>query len=307
MSGISSAILSTARNPASVKLGVVESYGGSITVNVDGTHPSVRWPGNYAPRVGDSVMVYIADGVAWVLSPTSTSVRPEEGKTTGAAVDGLIPVTGSDGAKYSCRYVGTAPAVGTSVLMLWQSAQPWILSGAVAASSATSPAPVTPSPPPSAPTSGSLYVAAAEAASYSSTAGWLSEGPRQGTTDGRPYQGAWWYGNIPGQLRGATATEFAIRVQRTTGGDDSFCSPQAFAVKSSPLQGDGFAAGYGPIALASLRTMDSGWSALPVGWAQGLVDGSVTGIGLRGGNYMRCSSLIDDAASGQVRISWRRD
>lgn len=298
-----------------LKAGVVVTVEGQsgFAVNVDGSLPPVTWPAGYIPTTGDAVRVLMVDGAGVVMGPViTTGLRPLTGTVQGAATSGTVPVT-TDAGVLACRYVGTAPAIGALVRLDWQSTSPWIWPS----TAATIPTPdpgtgggTTPPPPPPVTTSGTLTVTATDSGSWQVGGTWAWAGTdvyqwRYGSA--RENRGAWFYGNGPRQLAGATVTRLRLRVgARLRIGDYNAALVAHMYRHTSTSRPTGDVARVeGPTNITLAPGQQPAFVDLPVAWGQALVD-TGGGIAIAGSPYLAMSGVGDDPASGQLLIDWRR-
>ncbi|GAA3218219.1 hypothetical protein ACFP63_08620 [Oerskovia jenensis] len=295
-----------------LRAGVVVTLEGvpGHAVNIDGSTPPVAWPAGYIPTVGDPVRVLMVDGEAVVLGPViRDGLRPLTGTVQGAATSGTVPVTTTAGL-LQCRYVGTAPSIGSLVRLDWQSTAPWIWPSAAA----TIPPPLpggggtAPEPPPVS-TSGTLTVTAIDSGSWQVGGSWAWAGTdvyqwRYGSA--RENRGAWFYGAAASQLAGATITGARIRLgARLRIGNYNGAAALHLYRHTNPGRPDGDvnrAAGPHDITLGP--NAGPGWVTIPTEWGQALISGG--GIAVTGSPYVGIAGVGSDPASGQLQLDWRR-
>ncbi|MFF2621307.1 hypothetical protein [Oerskovia jenensis] len=295
-----------------LRAGVVVTLEGfpGHAVNIDGSTPPVAWPAGYIPTVGDPVRVLMVDGEAVVLGPViRDGLRPLTGTVQGAATSGTVPVTTTAGL-LQCRYVGTAPSIGSLVRLDWQSTAPWIWPSAAA----TIPAPPpgggggVPEPPPVS-SSGTLTVTAIDSGSWQVGGSWAWAGTdvyqwRFGSA--RENRGAWFYGAAASQLAGATITGARIRLgARLRIGSYNAAQVLHLYRHTNPARPDGDvnrAAGPHDITLGP--NAGAHWVTIPTEWGQALIAGG--GVAVAGSPYVGIAGVGSDPASGQLQLDWRR-
>jgi hypothetical protein len=289
---------------------VVFSAEAGFGVNIDGSAPPVSWPAGYIPTPGDPVRVLMVDGMAVVMGPTLTSGhRPLTGTVAGAATAGTVPVTTTAG-PLTCRYVGTAPSIGSLVRLDWQSTSPWIWPS----TAATIPPPEpggggsTPTPPPVT-TSGTLTVTAIDSGSWQVGGSWAYQGTdvvqwRYGSA--RENRGAWFYGNGVAQLAGATITGARIRVgaRLRIGSYNAAQTMHLYRHTDASRPGGDVARAAGPHDIILPAGWKADWVPIPTAWGQDLISGG--GVAVAGSPYVGITGVGSDPASGQLQLDWRR-
>lgn len=290
---------------------VVALQDGSMGVNVNGSTPPVWWPAGYIPTPGDVVMVLLVDGQAQVTAPVIEGQRPLTGTVSGAASSGTVPVDTTAGI-LACRYVGTAPAIGTLVRLDWQATTPWVWPSEAAATPAPPPpSGSAPSKPPAS-SSGKLYVTALDSGSYNASQGaWSAfqgSNVAQGSNSGT-YRGAWFYWGRPRQLAGATITGFRVRLgaRLRVGNYNDPLPLQIYLHGNDTRPGGDVTRGAGPAVPVLGPNAPAQWVDLPPDWGQAIVNGG-GGLGLAGGPYGGVQGIGAgaDPESGQLEFSWRR-
>jgi len=300
-----------------VRPGVVVAAGTALAVNVDGAVYASPWWGSYVPVERDNVRVLLCAGEATILGPTITGPRAMTGTVAGTASVGLLPVTiGTD--TIQCRYVGTAPSIGSLVLLSWESTTPWVIAAAAAY---TPPGTFGGSSAPSAPSatmSGVLHMPAVTTGSYRSADGWGSPGSRggmslsavvQGTAPGSSYaySGAAFYGAQANQIAGATWDTAQIRLgQRLEVGSNNSALTLHVYVHTSPDKPSGdvsrVAGPYDYTIAAHAGAQEIG--PLPSGCYNTLAANG--GISITGSPYLGIVGLDVDPASFQLDVGWHR-
>lgn len=273
-------------------------------VNVSGAYLDLPYPAGYIPSAGDLVSVDIVNGRGRVTGPIIRGQRPAVGTVVGPPAGGFVTLTTTAGT-IRAWYAGTAPAPGDVVFIDWQSTTPRVISTGAPSTPTEAPgAPAAPKPtPPAAPPkiqTGVLYVTALGSGGYTSSAGWSTPRPVQGSTGTLVYTGAWFYGTKPRQLRGRTVTRFAFRLPSHT-------TLKAFTVNlyrhtSNTRPSGNVSRVAGPSSVAS--STSARWITLPTSWGQAIVD-SGGGIAIYGSPFGALKGITEDAASGQLRIDWR--
>ncbi|MBN8881923.1 MAG: hypothetical protein J0H73_06360 [Salana multivorans] len=304
---------SPAQVPWDLTLGTVQAREDStLAVNVAGVQLDPLWLGAYIPTAGDSVVVIVRAGSAYVLGHAHVGARPLTGTITGAALEGLVPVTTATGA-LRCRYVGTPPSTGSLVRLDWAGATPWIWPLAAAASSeaesdGSGSAPPPPPPPP--PRTGENEFAAVESSTYGTASGWRRYGDsvRQWRYSSEaPSTGAWFYGSRPTALRGKTITRARVYVPaRVRVG--SYNAPLAINLyrHTSGTRPSGDVtrvAGPHSVTIAPIDQWSGGWLEVPAAWGQSIVDGG-GGIGISGAPYLGVVGISNDPRSGALSLAW---
>ena len=293
----------------------VQPQPGSVTgyplvVNVGGSFPPVWWPAGYIPTDGDAVKVLLVDGVAVVHSPVVTTQRPLTGTVAGTPLAGLVPVTTVVGV-LQCRYTGSAPASGVLVRLDWQATTPWVWPSA-----ASTPLPPTggggggnPDPPPVS-GSGTLSVTAIDSGTYNTRyANWTGQNGldlTQGTYSGTAYTGAWFYGNAPSQIAGASVAAARLRLgARRHMGNYNAPLDLTLWVTGNPTKPAGDTTRIaGPYVLTIPPGAGAGWYEIPQSFAAGIIPGG--GLAIAQGGYGGVVGIGADPASGQLEIDWRR-
>lgn len=289
---------------------VVPAPGGGFAVNIDGARPAVLWPYWYPQTAGDAVQVLMIDGEALVLGPvTRDGHRPLTGTVAGAATAGTVPVTTTAG-PLTCRYVGTAPSIGSLVRLDWQSTSPWIWPS----TAATIPPPEpggggsTPTPPPVT-TSGTLTVTAIDSGSWQVGGSWAYQGTdvvqwRYGSA--RENRGAWFYGNGVAQLAGATITGARLRLgaRLRIGSYNAAQTLHLYRHTDAARPGGDVARVAGPHDVSLAANVGAQWVDIPAAWGQDLIAGG--GIAVAGSPYVGITGVGSDPASGQLQLDWRR-
>lgn len=296
--------------PVRASAGVVATVDGTrVVVLDDGTRIKPLWP----PIVvadGDLVQVILIDQVAHVLGPVATAPRPDTGTVASAASNGLIPVTTGTGT-VQARYVGTAPAIGTLVALIWQGTTPLLMPGtAVTPTPEPTPEPDLPSTPPAPPQTGTLLVTAQGSGTWrTGTWGWASstdvlQGAWSGGQDSR---GGWWHGSAARALAGRTITGARLRLGARTriGNYNSPAVLHTYRTTDGARPGTDFTRVAGPHDITIPAGAGAGWHALPTSWGQALVD-SGGGIGLQGNPYTGITGVGGDPESGQLALDWTR-
>lgn len=289
--------------------GVVVVEDDEFAVNVSGAILTASWwPGWYAPAVNDAVSVLIQGGEASVLGPLVSTPRPSTGIVSGSPSSGLLSVVGDDGDTYSCRYLGTAPADATEVLLMWQATTPWVVGDAAAYSTSVDPDDTeTPTAPPTA-ESGVTKFVPFDAGSRNS-GGWNFNDVRQGTYGAYTYTGAYFYGSKPAQLDGATITSARIKLgARTSSGaydSDLTLNLQRVTDKTKPSGSLTFT---GSTDATNVGTYPgaAAWYSLDTAIAQALVDAGGGGIGVSGSPYGGVEGLDQDPYAGTLELTWTR-
>lgn len=296
--------------------GVVQAEPGAtgsypLAVNVGGTFPPVWWPAGYIPTLGDAVKVLLVDGIAVVHSPVTATQRPLTGTVQGTASNGQVPVTTAAGV-LQCRFVGTAPAVGTLVRLDWQATTPWVwpsVAAPVVPPGTGPPSGGGPTPPPTA-TTGALSVVALDSATwnarYSNWTGQNGLDLTQGTWSGTAYTGAWWYGSAPTQLAGRTITRFQIRLggRRRIGNYNAALGLQLFITSDLSRPAGDTTRIVGPHVITLAPGQGPGWVDLPTSWGLHLATNG-GGLAIAGGDYGGVVGIGGDPASGQLFFDWR--
>lgn len=295
-----------------LKAGIVVTAGTGFAVNIEGSSPPVAWPAGYIPTAGDAVQVLLVDGSAVVLGPSiTTGQRPLTGTVQGAASSGTVPVTTAAGLM-QCRYVGTAPTIGSLVRLDWQSTSPWIWpsTAAVVPPPAGTPDPggTAPAPPP-VQTTGTLTVAALDSGSWQVGGTWASAGTnilqhRYGSN--RENRGAWFYGNGAAQLAGATITGARLRLgaRLHIGSYNAALALHLYRHTTSSRPGGDVTRAAGPHDITLAPDAPAQWVDIPAAWGQDLIAGG--GIATLGSPYVGVSGVGSDPASGQLQLDWRR-
>lgn len=289
-----------------VRPGVVVAVGTALGVNVDGAiYLAPWWPASYVPAAGDNVRVLLCAGEASILGPTIPGQRAATGTVSGSAAGGLLPVTVGS-ATVQCRYIGTAPSVGTLVLLSWQSIVPWVVGSAASyAAPATTTTPTGPSAPP-ATTSGTLTITATSSGTWTGSS-WYLRDVRQGTYGSITYYGAWFYGSQPAQLAGATITGCRLRLgaRLHIGSYNAALTAHIYRVTQGTPSG---LATYvdGPNDVSLAVNAGAQWVALPASVGQNLVNAGSGGMGLNGAGYGGVQGIDLDPASGQLALDWTR-
>lgn len=294
-----------------LKPSIVVAVGAGFAVNVDGALPPVAWPAGYIPSVGDAVQVLMVDGSAVVLGPSiTTGSRPLTGTVQGAASSGTVPVTTVAGV-LQCRYVGTAPSIGSLVRLDWQSTSPWIWPSTAAVIPAPTPDPGAPTPPapPPVQTTGTLTVTALDSGSWQVGGTWAWAGTdvyqwRYGSN--RENRGAWFYGHGAAQLAGATITGARIRLgaRMPIGSSSAAQTLHLYRHTDASRPGGDVSRAAGPYDVLLAPGAPAQWVDIPAAWGQDLITGG--GIAVAGSPYVGIAGVGSDPASGQLQLDWRR-
>lgn len=290
---------------------VVSAADGGFAVNVQGATPPVKWPAGYIQTVGDAVEVLILDGAARVLGPSITGARAAEGTVADAPADGTVLLDTVHG-QVRARYVGAAPAIGTTVFLDWQATTPRLLSVDAAAALPESD-PVTVDQPAPAPpsSSGTLTVAALDSGSWNTQYGNWSSFYRthvvQGSYGGGEVRGAWFVGSAPLRLKGARVTGARVRLgaRRRMGNYNAAMDLNLYLHSSVSRPAGDVTRVAGPHSVTLAPGAGPQWVTIPRIWGQTLVD-SGGGIGVSGGTYGGVTGIGEDPASGQIALDWQR-
>lgn len=266
-----------------------------LTVTIDGaTTPAVSWLPNWEHLATDRVLILRGRGRVEIVGTLAT--RPTSA-IVGSVGSGLATVTDGSGRTISgLPYVGTAPAVGATVGIVWGSDGGFIAGILSTTAPGTAPgteSPTDPNPPdlPNAIQSGT----ATAAATWSATArsgSWRADGntaPRyvmQGHwTSGSTADnsGFWGYGRGLA-VAGATAAGLGtIRLTRDSATGMSTAANIYLTLHGAhDKPGSPPALISGPVLVGTLRhgQVSDPPFALPSGWAQALLDGTAGGVGL---------------------------
>ena len=294
---------------------VVADPTGRLAVNVDGATPEVLWPVGCLFRAGDVVRALITPERTEVLPPVLTEPRPVTGTVAGSASAGYVPVT-TDIGQVSCRYTGTAPALGALVRLDWAGTEPWVWPGAVATATPDPLAPAAPAAPlapPGPPATGTLKAPAVDSAAWAGHRGTWSTTTRTDLLQGSyrgfgPYSGAWWYGAQLTALKGRIITRFRLYVPARIPGMGAWSAAaalhlyrhtQASRTSTEPPRAEHLT--------DVVLPMDAGphWVDLPTAAGQALVD-SGGGIACYGDPYTGVRGVAADPQSGRVLADWKR-
>lgn len=297
---------------------------GPPRVAVSGTVIEATWVGPYIGAVGDSVLVLMQSGRAYVPGHLHTAPRPLTGTVTAVgaltsddaspdAMDGYLVVETPTGV-VRCRYVGEAPTVGTVVRLAWDASTPWVWPAGSAAevTPPTDPdVPATPPPPPAPPvvTRGTLEVRAIESSTWGSASGWRRYGDsvRQwrwaSEADSR---GAWFYGTAPSQLRGKTVTAARIYLpgRERVGSYNAALSAHLYRHPHTTRPAGDVTRAAGPHDVTTRPIgAATGWVSIPAAWGKAIVDGG-GGVAIYGAPYLGLAGISTDPRSGMLSLDW---
>jgi len=120
--------------------------------------------------------------------------------------------------------------------------------------------------------------------------------------------GAWFYnGRIRSSLAGVIVTAARIWLSRTGGGTSAAQTVHLFRVTNDKQPGGDVTFDGATTHDVSLAVGQSGWFALPVAFAQTLVDsGGSIGIKAPSGPYVRLLGLKNSGQAATLQITWRR-
>lgn len=262
-------------------------------VSVSSTGCLVDYPGSripaslglsFVPEVGEVVWVWNIDDRYFVMGPAA----PKPSTGTVVSVDsGLVTLTSNLGTTVVAPYVGSAPAAGQVMKLLWHG-------GPFAMLMSTSPAPAAP-PSVAGPGVGTHVDAfpAIDAGSFQSR--WWTPQVRAGDTN----LGAWFYGSKISDTIPSTAV--VLRVQLFLSVYSASGSNPNFATHPHQLK---------PGGSPSLTTFSSSISAgtgdvdLPTTVGDALkAGGTAAGVGVNHGGNNIFNSLASDGLSGRLLIT----
>lgn len=246
---------------------------------------------SYLPEVGERVLVWFIDGRPWVMGPAVP--RPSEG-TVKAVSSNRVTLATAVGDVGPIPYVGSAPAVGTVMRLLWHG-------GAVAISPAAAPIvpPAPPAPPAPAATAHVDTFSAIQAGSWNTGGGdaatsfFNSEVWASNTTIG-----LWFYGSkIPDTIPAGASiqrVQLYIAARQIQGGDPRFTTHGYQTAPGSPAVSGGVQLGVG----------NYSWLDLPTSFGDALKrGGGQFGIATRHGGYNIFKGLAADGQSGTLVIT----
>lgn len=297
--------------PLRVTSGVVILDVGTLRVALDdGARVTPLWPAVWTPAEGDRVQLLIVDGVTIAIGPVAVAPRPLAGTVSGAASAGLIPVTTSIGT-IQTRYSGTAPAIGTAVILLWHGSTPVLLPGALAPTVAPAipTSPDAPVPPPVGPTSGTAPITALGSGSWQVGGDWTWPGTRviQYRSGSAPEnRGGWWYGDAPSVVAGRHITAARIRLgeRLRIGSYNAAATLHLYLHANRTRPGGDWARTAGPVDVTLAANGPARWVDLPAGWGQAIAD-TGGGIAVMGAPYVGVAGTdSSDPASGQLALDW---
>jgi len=279
-----------AKSKVTTFTGTFVTYDGQgVTVDIgQGRIPAALGSG-YLPYVGETVLVWFVDGVPYVMGPSIP--RPHRGIVT-AVASGLVSVDTAAGAVTNAPYVGSAPAVGADVRIMWH--------GGPLVFTATLPEGDTPPPNPG----GGGATVHTDIFYALNTGTWNTGG---GDTAGSYFNnevwassttiGGWFYGTKTQDTIPAVASiqrvELYIAARQIQGDAPRFTVHDR---AGAPL---GSLSGGVQIGVGNYR-----WIDLPTYFGDALkYGGGAYGVGTRHGGYNIFKSLAADGGSGALRIT----
>ena len=280
----------SAKSRVTTFTGTFISYdGGGCIVDVgDGRIPAALGT-SYLPGTGEQCLVWFLDGMPYVMGPATP--RPHRGNVLTVA-SGLVTVNTVAGEVGPLPYVGSAPAVGADVRIMWH--------GGGLVFTATPPEGIVVPPPPPKPTvTRHVDTFSATAAGTwntgrgdSATGYFNSEVWASNTTIG-----FWFYGTkIPNTIPSGAKIErvqLYIAARQIFGGAPVFTTHNRTAPPGVSLSGG-----------SAIGVSNYSWVDLPLSFGNALRrGGGAYGIGTRHGGYNIFKSLAADGQSGALRIT----
>jgi len=255
----------------------------------DGRIPAALGSG-YLPETGEQVLVWFVDGAPYVMGPSTP--RPHSG-TVATVASGLVTVNTPVGVTDPLPYVGSAPAVGAAVRIIWGNG-----GGIVFTATPATGIPTPPPPPPvttkrhtdtfNAIGAGTWNTGGGDSAtSYFNSEVWASN-----TTIG-----FWFYGTkVPDTIPAGAKIErvqLYIAARQIFGGAPVFTTHNRAGAPGISLSGG-----------SAIGVSNYQWIDLPVSFGNALRrGGGAYGIGTRHGGYNIFKSLAADGQSGALRIT----
>lgn len=285
----------------------------SPVVTVGGSVIPVRWAGPVVVEDGDTVLVQIASergaqATGLVLQRVMETSVPQAG-TVKSVPSGsqTITVTALWLGDIACAFVGGAPSVGDTVMLLWQGSTPV----AIGKKSTTPTAGGGRDPGGSGGggQSGVTTVRAIDSATWDdSRSGWNSYyganvWSGQWGSYG-PLHGAYFYGGGAAGLAGRTIAGLRIRLgARRRAGNYNAAASLALATHGSSTRGGAPTATGGSGLLSIPVNAGPGWYDLPADWGPRVAAGG--GIVFTGGDYLGINGIGEDPESGLLEFTWR--
>ena len=260
--------------------------------------------------------------LALALAPVDTAAAVSSAVVADVAADGTVTIDlGGSRLIPRTRVLSTySPVTGDGVEVVRRDANSFLVVGAVRTSAPTTVEvsdsiglawDVLPAYGEAA-ASGQLIVNATDTQSYRTSDKWARDDVYQGalssSTSYGYNRGCYFYGTAFAALIGKRCTGLQVRVSRKNAGGpsaaaDVYIAPHAHTTRptGSPIW-RAPALKVGAVALGAYAYLD-----LPVPWGQGLIDGTIRGLGhLRDttGDYAVFNSLAADAWSGTLVLDW---
>ena len=289
------------RTPVNAWVGEVSSLQ-PLTVMDGSVHIPVGQVGNWAPLLGDKVLVLDHAGKAWCVGPLQPHARPDVVEVTSltSALPDHLSATDQHGNTYELRWLGTyTPTVGHTVAVLWGTTQ-GIVIGTAGAQAGVAPSPTTPTT--GVTTSGVLTLQPVEVASWRAGSLYSTTEVIQGTWQSYgPHDGAYFYGGVSSELAGATITSARIYLDRMQGGfnygpgEPVHLHWHPHASRPAVLALDSYSADV-------TVPLGANWYPLDLTIAQALTNGG--GVGVTGMPYVKLKSA--SSGSGLIELAWTR-
>lgn len=309
---VARAVASGATTLTSATVSATKTAGYAISIN--GLTVPARWIDTATVAAGDTVLVALTRGPvgqssAVVLGRLTDAPRPTVGKIR--EVIGAKCTVTTDSGDVTADFIGSAPAVGARVRLLWQGAACTVIGtvGVSVAAASVDAGVGAPGQSTQAAQSGSSVLRATGSGSWTVSGTRWTTAVTQGTGYGLTnVHGGWGYGSPLAALSGAKVKSATLTITgRTSAG--VFSSPSVFHLSAHsqtdltdrpetayggwditvPGRGDGF-----PIYLS-----------VPTDMAQWIVDHR-GGLLVSGGTYSAVEGIDVSADSGKLTINWER-